>query len=132
VLLLPIDDDGRQGLLAIRRGIEPRRGQLALPGGFIDLNETWQEAAARELFEETGIRLDPTGVREFQVRSARDGTLLIFALAPAMRASNLPPFEPTNETSERVVLREPIELAFGLHTEAARTWFERRASGQSP
>lgn len=50
VLLLPVDD----GLLVIRRAIEPRKGQLALPGGFIDLGESWQAAAARELREETG------------------------------------------------------------------------------
>ncbi|MBI1877066.1 MAG: hypothetical protein HYR94_02315 [Chloroflexi bacterium] len=31
VVLLPVED----GLLVIRRGIEPQRGQLALPGGFI-------------------------------------------------------------------------------------------------
>src|SRR5215813_3436542 len=54
VLLLPVDD----GLLLIRRNIEPQMGKLALPGGFINLGESWQMAAARELFEETGIEID--------------------------------------------------------------------------
>src|SRR5688500_15582799 len=55
VLLLPVDD----GLLGIKRGIEPKEGMLALPGGFVDHAETWQEGAARELFEETNIVVDP-------------------------------------------------------------------------
>jgi len=38
--LIPVHD----GLLFVRRGIEPRKGKLALPGGFINLGETWQEA----------------------------------------------------------------------------------------
>ncbi len=45
------------GLVVIRRGIEPAKGLLALPGGYINLGESWQQAAARELFEETGIRV---------------------------------------------------------------------------
>ena len=42
VLLQPVDD----GLLVIRRAIAPV-GRLALPGGFIDVGESWQAAAAR-------------------------------------------------------------------------------------
>ena len=45
VCLLPIDD----GLLCVRRAIPPGEGKLALPGGYIDQNETWQQAVAREL-----------------------------------------------------------------------------------
>ena len=58
VVLVPVDDE----LLVIRRGIEPAKGQLALPGGYVDLAETWQEAGAREVFEETGLRIDPDGI----------------------------------------------------------------------
>src|SRR5205814_8192464 len=50
VCLLPVDG----GLLVIRRAIPPKVGELALPGGYVDLSETWQQAAARELEEETG------------------------------------------------------------------------------
>jgi 8-oxo-dGTP pyrophosphatase MutT (NUDIX family) len=39
----------------VRRAIPPARDTLALPGGFIDYGESWQNAAARELREETGI-----------------------------------------------------------------------------
>lgn len=33
----------------------PGKGQLAFPGGFVNLNETWDNAVVRELIEETKI-----------------------------------------------------------------------------
>ncbi len=122
VLLLPVDD----GLLVIRRAIEPRRGQLALPGGFIDFGESWQAAAARELREETGVVVDASEVRDFRVLSAPDGTVLIFGIAPPRRAADLPPFRPSPETAEVAVLRGPAPLAFPLHERVVAEYFAGR------
>lgn len=47
------DNAGR--LLLIERKHPPFQGQYALPGGFVDYDETTEQAAARELFEETGL-----------------------------------------------------------------------------
>jgi ADP-ribose pyrophosphatase YjhB (NUDIX family) len=123
VLLVPVDG----GLLCVRRSIEPQVGLLALPGGFIEVDETWQEAAARELMEEAGIAIDPADVRMFDALSdPRGGYLLVFGLAPALTADSLPTFVPTPEASERVVIPAPQELAFPLHTRAASAYFGRR------
>lgn len=121
VLLLPVD----AGLMVIRRGIEPQYGALALPGGFVDLGETWQEAAIRELEEETYLRLDPAKVEDVYARSA-GGTILIFGrYRERISSADLPAFEPTDETLERQVLTAPEPLAFPLHTEAAKVFFEQ-------
>ena len=122
VVLLPIDD----GLLLVRRTQNPQAGKLALPGGYIEVGETWQEAGAREVREETGFTVDAAGIRLFDARSAPDGTLLVFGLAPPQSSQDMPPFVASNETSEMAVAPGPLELAFLLHTEiAARYWKEK-------
>ena len=45
-------------VLLIERGWPPHQGMLALPGGHVDPGETSRRAAARELFEETGVGVD--------------------------------------------------------------------------
>ncbi|MFY1826972.1 NUDIX hydrolase [Myxococcus fulvus] len=50
-----LDDDDLKVLL-IQRGVEPFQGRWALPGGFVRMDESLDEAARRELEEESGIR----------------------------------------------------------------------------
>jgi len=44
-------------VLLIRRGHPPRYGEWSLPGGAVELGETWREAAQREVREECGIEI---------------------------------------------------------------------------
>ncbi|MFE3092874.1 NUDIX domain-containing protein [Streptomyces sp. NPDC059248] len=126
VALQPVHDDHGTGLVVITRAVEPQTGGVALPGGFVDHRETWQEAAVRELYEETGIAAGADTVRLADALSAPTGHLLLFALLPALPAESLPAPAPTPETTGRHLLHAPAELAFPLHTEAVRNWFAGR------
>jgi ADP-ribose pyrophosphatase YjhB (NUDIX family) len=123
VVLLPVDD----GVLCVRRTIEPRKGELALPGGFLDAGETWQEGCARELLEETGVVIRPADVSLFAAHSVpREGLLLLFGVTAARRSADLSAFVANEEASEMVVVPGPVELAFPLHTLVLKDFFDRR------
>lgn len=52
---LIFDDKGR--LMLTRRGINPHKGKLDLPGGFVEYDESAEEAIKRELHEELGAEV---------------------------------------------------------------------------
>lgn len=54
IVIFTIRDD-RLKLLLIRRGAEPFKGNWALPGGFVGIDESLEDGARRELQEETGV-----------------------------------------------------------------------------
>ena len=117
-LVVPVGD----GVLTVRRGEEPGMGQLALPGGYLDVGETWQAGAARELKEETGVIVDPRSIWLRSVEtSLRHNSLLIFCTAPAVE-DYLKNFQPNHEVLELVVVSEPQELAFPTHTEVLKEY----------
>jgi ADP-ribose pyrophosphatase YjhB (NUDIX family) len=119
VTLVPIEGSG---VLLVRRREEPHG--LGLPSGFIELGERWQDAAAREVAEETGVSLDPATICELRVRTGNDGTLLVFATAPPVPRAALHAFRPSDEVSELVVAGGPHpDVVFALDNELLSDWF---------
>jgi len=50
--------DNNPQILLIERGDEPFKGCWAFPGGFMEIDETTEQCAIRELEEETGMRIN--------------------------------------------------------------------------
>ena len=48
--------------LVLERGQEPYRGRWELPGGFVEAGESPAEAVRREIFEETGLRIETPNI----------------------------------------------------------------------
>jgi ADP-ribose pyrophosphatase YjhB (NUDIX family) len=77
VAALVVNHDNQ--LLLVKRSVEPAKGEWCLPGGFIETDESIEEAALRELEEETGIKGTIVSLVDFfSQRSLHHGTLIIF------------------------------------------------------
>ena len=60
-------------VLLVRRAKPPRQGEWSIPGGAQSLGETVFEAAIREVREETGVTIRPTGIITVVDSIVRDG-----------------------------------------------------------
>jgi ADP-ribose pyrophosphatase YjhB (NUDIX family) len=123
VLIVPIAGD-TPGVLAVMRADIP--GGIALPGGYCELGETWQQAGCREVREETGIHVNPDRIELFDVQSTPGTALLIFGnmTGPAMPFPAT--FTPTAANAETVgitVATPDTTLCFPLHNQALQHWF---------
>jgi 8-oxo-dGTP diphosphatase len=82
-------DSGKRVLL-IRRGHPPFKGGYALPGGFVEVGETVEDACRRELKEETGVEagtLRLIGVYSDPKRDPRGHTCAVAYLARVGRTT---------------------------------------------
>lgn len=81
--------DAKGRLLLVRRGQPPFKGRYALPGGFVEIGETVEEACRRELMEETGVKagkLELVGVYSDPKRDPRGHMCSVVFLTRVARA----------------------------------------------
>lgn len=75
--LIAHDRDGN--IILLRRGFEPRRGYWSMPGGFVDLGETVEDAARRELEEELDLQAEVTGLVGVYSRADERTMVVVYA-----------------------------------------------------
>ena len=119
---------GEQVLLC-KRNIEPRWGKWTLPAGFMELNETVAEGAARETLEESGAVFELEGLFSL-VNVAQVGQVHLFYRARLLSAQ----FDPGHETLEARLFTEAEipweEIAFRTVKETLTRYFDDRRSGK--
>jgi ADP-ribose pyrophosphatase YjhB (NUDIX family) len=123
--VVPVRADG--SVLLTRRAIEPRIGSWVFPGGFMDVGETAEQAAARETLEEACLEVRDLSLLGVYTR-IEPGVVVIVYTGEAVGEA-----QAGDETSEvRWFAPGEIpwdELAFDTTTWALKAWLERVEAG---
>jgi ADP-ribose pyrophosphatase YjhB (NUDIX family) len=123
VTTLPITEAGQ--IVLIRRGIEPGIGLWAQPGGFLEVDESVNQAAIRETWEETGLLVEPgeivglyTRLEAAVVTIAFEARIVGGVAAPTPEATEIQAYAPED-------IPWPT-IAFKTTTWALRDWIDLR------
>lgn len=123
VTTLPVTDEG--DIVLLRRGIEPGRGSWAQPGGFLEVDETVNQAAIRETWEETRLLVEPGELIGLYTRLEAAVVTIAFEARIVGGEATITP-----EALEiRTFAPEEIPwagIAFTTTTWALRDWIDRR------
>ncbi len=124
-VLVEMDD----GLVLIKRGEEPFKGWWALPAGYIEADESVEEAAVRECKEETGLDvelLELFGVYSFPEGPGASGIIIFYRARPV--GGTLQAGDDAQDVGVFPPNRLPEKLAFRTHREVIDRWIRSRLS----
>jgi 8-oxo-dGTP diphosphatase len=120
VALVPVGN----GLLIEERNIEPGKGGLAFPSGYVNYGETWQQAIVRELREEVGLETEEREFDLLDILPSSNHNMLVFCLwlghIPYLEAL---PFLSNEEVSAIFQAQFDAKLVFPSHNEMLGRYF---------
>jgi hypothetical protein len=113
-------------LLIQQRNIEPKKGEWALPSGYINFGESWQEAAVRENKEEMNFDSVPEDYELWGIKRPLSGNMLIFCKYKRLiyKEPILQLFKPNEEVIAIDFYMGNSELAFPTHNECVKEYFD--------
>lgn len=97
----------RDRLVFIKRKNEPYKGMLALPGGFVEEGETTEQAAIREVWEETGLKAEILKLVGVYSNPHRDPRGPVVSICYLLKAAG--EHKASTDASE-VILLKPAEV----------------------
>jgi ADP-ribose pyrophosphatase YjhB (NUDIX family) len=128
-LVVGVIPERRGKVLLMRRAIEPRHGFWTFPGGFLEVDESVEECAAREAKEETGADVRVDRVLGVYSRPAIGIVSIVYCghvasakLDPGREALEARWFDPEDIPWD--------DLAYDTTRWALRDWVEQRSKGQ--
>lgn len=127
IALVPLDE----GLVLVRRAIDPGYGLWVVPGGFVDMGERLEEAVVRETLEETHLRVKVT--RFHNIYSYKNHRTVVAAYLTAYLSGELAAGDETLEA--RVFAPEEIpwdEIAFSSTRDALQEYLQLLKAGRLP
>lgn len=106
------------GWLIVQRAEEhdPQKGKWALPGGYVDFGETWQQAIVRELMEEVNLKTSESDFQLLEVVNSANGNMIIFCVHPGVHTLEVQ-FVPNKEVSA-IAITDHADLCFPTHNAA--------------
>jgi ADP-ribose pyrophosphatase YjhB (NUDIX family)/ribosomal protein S18 acetylase RimI-like enzyme len=116
-----------KGLVLIKRGEPPFEGWWALPAGYIEADESVEQAAVRECREETGLDvelLELFGVYSFPEGPVQPGLVIFYRARPV--GGELRAGDDAQEVGVFQPDRLPDRLAFRTHRQVIERWIHSR------
>ena len=121
VVLLEMDDK----LVMVRRGVEPEMGRWAFPSGYVDRGEVVEEAAKREVKEETGLEVE---IDNFVGLYSLTGNIVILAVYSAHVVGGIPKAGHDAEDVSLFALDDLPPLPFPHDEQILKDWQALKSS----
>lgn len=124
--LVPVVDteNSKVYLLGVRRNIEPKKGEIVLPGGFLEVEEMI-EGLKRELWEEAKVQIEVepnSPVLAFSTEPTPNRVLIFIKTIPLKKEEVDFSFK-NEETQELFLIDESTPIGFPLHKKAVDYFF---------